>query len=267
MNSRRETLHHPVGRPWRRTATPDGVDNKKRRDDEDTVWNAVREAVPSWVGTCLKSCLAVTVALYILNQQHMLPKPLSAVVSKTLFWPSMPITVGRRIGQWETVVDDTVIMGGAPFGFAKLPERLYEQYNVRGVINLCKEYSGPQKTYERLGISHLHLPTVDHFEPTVEDLEKAVKFIGCQKKQGNRVYVHCRAGHGRSAAAVFAWLLSKDPTADRKQLNEEFCRLRDVRKTLWRQSNIIEFHRRLVRKKQTDDVEEDLETVLSDAEL
>jgi len=72
----------------------------------------------------------MTVLLYILNQKHMLPKPLSAVVSKTLFWPSMPITVGRRVGNWITEVDDTVVMGGAPFGFAKIPEKLYDEYNV-----------------------------------------------------------------------------------------------------------------------------------------
>ena len=28
-------------------------------------------------------------------------------------------------------MDDTVIVGGAPFGFAKIPELLYEQYGVR----------------------------------------------------------------------------------------------------------------------------------------
>lgn len=36
---------------------------------------------------------------------------------------------------------------------------------------MCKEYQGPDKHYRRLGIKHLRLPTVDHFEPTVTDLE------------------------------------------------------------------------------------------------
>ena len=80
----------------------------------------------------MRVMLWVTVGLYILNQKHLLPKPLSAVVSKALFWPTVPITVGRRIGKWQTVVDETVIMGGAPFGFAGIPDYLYEQYGVRG---------------------------------------------------------------------------------------------------------------------------------------
>lgn len=41
---------------------------------------------------------------------------------------------------------------------------------VRGVINLCEEYKGPLKKYKNIGIEELHLPTTDHFEPSVEDL-------------------------------------------------------------------------------------------------
>jgi hypothetical protein len=104
-------------------------------------WNAL----PALTGAfCLKSALGVTVALYILNQNHLLPRPLSAVVSKALFWPTMPITVGRRIGVWTTVIDDTVVMGGAPFGFARLPEKLYEDYGV-GRKSIVIVYATPSR--------------------------------------------------------------------------------------------------------------------------
>lgn len=99
----------------------------------ETVWNVAAAALPSWTAICLKTALGMTIALYVLNQKHLLPKPLSAVVSKALFWPSMPITVARRIGVWSTVVDDVVIIGGAPFGFAQIPEKLHEGYGVSAV--------------------------------------------------------------------------------------------------------------------------------------
>jgi len=35
---------------------------------------------------------------------------------------------------------------------------------------MCEEYRGPLKKYKDLGVEQLHLPTTDHFEPTVEDL-------------------------------------------------------------------------------------------------
>eukprot|EP00584_Thalassiosira_punctigera_P021834 CAMPEP_0172574882 /NCGR_PEP_ID=MMETSP1067-20121228/136925_1 /TAXON_ID=265564 ORGANISM="Thalassiosira punctigera, Strain Tpunct2005C2" /NCGR_SAMPLE_ID=MMETSP1067 /ASSEMBLY_ACC=CAM_ASM_000444 /LENGTH=213 /DNA_ID=CAMNT_0013367517 /DNA_START=495 /DNA_END=1136 /DNA_ORIENTATION=+ len=107
---------------------------------------------------------------------------------------------------------------------------------------MCDEYRGPVSSYERLGIEHLRLPTVDHFEPSVDDLKKAVSFISRHESRGGRVYVHCRAGHGRSAAAVYAWLLYKEPLADPVELNEKLCAMRNVRKSLWRQPNINIFH-------------------------
>lgn len=94
------------------------------------IGNVTMAALPTWTGLCLKTVLGMTVALYVLNQKHALPKPLSAVVSKALFWPTLPITVSRRIGTWTTVVDKTVVMGGAPFGFLGFPERLYQDYGV-----------------------------------------------------------------------------------------------------------------------------------------
>lgn len=56
------------------------------------------------------------------------------------------------------------------------------------------------------------------------------------------MYVHCRAGHGRSAAAIFAWLLYQDPIVNTEELNAQLCRMRNVRPGLWRQPNIREFH-------------------------
>jgi hypothetical protein len=47
---------------------------------------------------------------------------------------------------------------------------------VRGVVNLCEEYKGPQRKYKELGIEELHLPTTDHFEPSVKDLIVSVCF-------------------------------------------------------------------------------------------
>jgi hypothetical protein len=137
------------------------------------------------------------------------------------------------------VVDNAVVIGGAPYG--NYPYRLSRQFNVKGVVNMCDEYRGPIASYERLGIEQLRLPTVDHFEPSVEDLKLAVAFIRRHEQNGDRVYVHCKAGHGRSAAAVYAWLLYKEPLADPGELNEKLSSMRNVRRTLWKQPNINVF--------------------------
>jgi len=190
----------------------------------------------------LKFALGTTVALYVLNQKHMLPKPIGRIVSKALFWPTLPITLARRVGKWMTNIDDTVVLGGAPFGFLNKPEELRKKYDCTGVINMCEEYLGPVEKYKTLGMRQLWLPTVDHFEPSFEDLREAVEFLQKYEDKQERVYVHCRAGHGRSAAVVFAWLLHKNPSADPFILNQQLCRKRNVRKTLWKQPNLQKFH-------------------------
>jgi hypothetical protein len=75
--------------------------------------------------------VGVMVTLYILDQKHALPRSLSAVVSKALFWPTSPIAAVRRIAEWITPIDATVVVGGAPFGFLQIPEKLYNECGAR----------------------------------------------------------------------------------------------------------------------------------------
>lgn len=185
--------------------------------------------------------LGVTVILYVLNQKHMLPMKLGSVVSRVLFWPTFPLTISGRFGNWITEIDEVVLLGGAPVGFAMIPERLYHDYGVRSVINLCEEYRGPVNKYKKLGMKQLRLKTIDHFEPSFEDLKRGVEFLQENEMNGNRVYIHCRAGHGRSSAVVMAWLIHKNPFVDLKVLNDELLKLRRVRTYLWTQPNIRKF--------------------------
>jgi atypical dual specificity phosphatase len=111
---------------------------------------------------------------------------------------------------------------------------------------MCQEYRGPTRQYDELGIDHLWLPSIDHYCPKLDALEAAVSFIQKHQDLGQRVYVHCRAGHGRSAAAVYCWLLSKQPNVDRKLLNEQLRTFRNVKSTLWKEPAIVKFHSRLL---------------------
>jgi atypical dual specificity phosphatase len=231
----------------------DGDDNDDD-DDEEKDNKGVQKysaiVAPKLVKTGVQTFLGTTILLYVLNQKHMLPRPLSAFVSRKLFWPTLPITISRRFRSWYTEIDENVVLGGLPLGFMNIPETLQEKYNVKGVINMCEEYKGPIEKYEKLGIEELWLPTTDHFEPTVEDMKKAVDFIKKygKKSNGEKVYVHCRAGHGRSAAIVYAYLLSKNPNVDMKELNEELSELRNVRKKLWKQENLNSYQKFLTKK-------------------
>jgi hypothetical protein len=76
--------------------------------------------------------LASVVMLYVLNQKHLLPKPVGRVVSKLLFWPTFPLNRNVLLRKpWMTEIDDFVVLGGAPLGFMNIPEKLNDEYGVR----------------------------------------------------------------------------------------------------------------------------------------
>lgn len=87
-------------------------------------------------------------------------------------------------------------MGAIPLSFLGHVDELY-RIGVRGVINLCDEYGGPTKVYQQKGIQQLHLPTIDHTEPNLDDLERAFTFMKEVTGRGDAVYIHCKGGHGR----------------------------------------------------------------------
>jgi protein-tyrosine phosphatase len=117
-----------------------------------------------------------------------------------------------------------------------------------------------------LGIRQLYLPTTDHFEPSLKDIQSAIQFIIDHQRRKEKVYVHCRAGHGRSAAIAMAWLLMKNPNVDVQQLNQELCQIRNVRKTLYQQPNLLKFHALLLKqqKQKQNDGNNDNDRIIDD---
>ena len=90
------------------------------------------------------------------------------------------------------------------------PATFYEM-GIRGAVNCCGEYEGPQKAYSSVGITQLRVPSVDHYEADASQLLEAVKFIQTYADKGEKVYVHCKAGHGRAAAVALCWMISQNP--------------------------------------------------------
>jgi atypical dual specificity phosphatase len=84
---------------------------------------------------------------------------------------------------------------------------------VRAVVNLCEEHPGFAREIEALGMSQLHVPTLDFHAPTPDALRQAVEFICARAAAGEPVYVHCN-GRKRSPLVAIAYLMrSKGLTA------------------------------------------------------
>ena len=172
-------------------------------------WNSINNhnhttatLLPTLTGLYVRSFLGVTLALYILNQKHLLPLPLSRVVSKALFWPTLPLTYLKRRNQWYSRIDDTVLMGAAPFGFAGIPQQLYEQYNVSQNSRIFWVTKKSRRSCSVVYCILLHCKS-DFFLTTMNDLyfHHIIRYAGsstCAKNTGdppsstnNSVFKNC----------------------------------------------------------------------------
>lgn len=45
------------------------------------------------------------------------------------------------------------------------------------MINCCEESSGPVELYQALGVTQLHIPTIDYLPPSPEDCRRCIDFI------------------------------------------------------------------------------------------
>jgi len=121
----------------------------------------------------------------------------------TLAWNLLLLRLNRRRRWWDRI-DPHVILGALPFA-SDVPGLAAE--GVCAVVNTCEEYAGPLAAYSQAGIEQLRIPTLDFTPPQLEDVERAVAFIAAHAQRGETVYVHCKAGRGRSATVVLCWLL------------------------------------------------------------
>eukprot|EP00808_Paulinella_micropora_P021491 g25946.t1 len=193
-------------------------------------------------GAVVGILIAVWIVVYILLQKKCFPPAVTQVLTKIYFRPMLPLTVARNYYHGGAVkIDEGVYMGGTPIVCLGHIDKLHEQ-GVRAVINLQDEYMGPISTYRQKGWAQLHVPVIDHCEPSVDDLKKCVEFIKKQRGQEAGVYIHCKGGHGRSAAVAFAWLLSENQGMEPIEVQKKLNTMRKVRKGLYKQRNLMEYH-------------------------
>lgn len=146
-------------------------------------------------------------------------KSLEWLSARAIFFPTLAwnALLGRilKVRNWWDPIDDHVVLGAFPFAgdvatLAKL--------GIVGVVNTCEEYDGPIEQYQQHGIDQFHMPTIDFTHPAFEDVCQAVEFIEAHVQRDEKVYIHCKAGRGRSATVAICWVMkSQQVTAQQAQ--------------------------------------------------
>jgi protein phosphatase len=113
---------------------------------------------------------------------------------------------------------------------------------VVSVLDLSAEFS-EAKPFRK--INYRNIPVLDLTAPTQAQLAEMSKFIGNHSRNGV-VYVHCKIGYSRSAAAIAAYLTMSGKV---KTAEEAFAMIRRVRPSVVIRSEVIsalsEFEHRL----------------------
>ncbi len=155
----------------------------------------------------------------------------------TLLWNLLLARLLRRRRWWDRV-DEHLVLGGLPFpGTA---DELARE-GVRAVVNTCLEYGGPVRRYAAHGIEQLRVPTLDFTPPSLEHVRAAVAFIERHVARGESVYVHCKAGRGRSATVALCWLVAHRGISPRAAQDVLAAARPHVNPGVWQRAVVAEF--------------------------
>eukprot|EP00795_Rhopilema_esculentum_P016631 gene16632-8065_t len=135
------------------------------------------------------------------------------VGAKIAFLPTLLYNLIRsRIDRnWYDRIDHTIVLGALPF--FSTARKLAEEEGVKGVISLNQEYelkylSPTAIQWDDLGVKQLKIPTLDFdAAPSIQEIQKGIDFINYYREKNQSVYIHCKAGRGRSALLVTCYLI------------------------------------------------------------
>jgi len=181
------------------------------------------------------------------TQLEKMPYIIKWTVTRVLFLPTLLFnifnyyTLPAGLYDWWNRIDKNLILGAMPFHV--MVPTLYRE-GVRAVVNTCDEWEGPVSAYREHNIKHHWTPVIDYTSPTEDQIEKAVEFMRKTAERGDTVYLHCKAGKGRSVTIAICYLMITYQISAQNALKMIIQQRPQVSKYLWRRSAVIEFARR-----------------------
>ncbi len=146
------------------------------------------------------------------------------------WWALGPVLLGQEISRlyyrrqcraWDELTPQVWI--GSVLSYAEAATAVRE--GVTAVLDLTAEFS---ESAPFRAVRYRNVPVLDLTAPTIAQLKEIAAFIEEESSQGI-VYIHCKIGYSRTAAAAAAFLLR---TGQARTLSEAINRLRQVRPTI-----------------------------------
>jgi protein-tyrosine phosphatase len=118
----------------------------------------------------------------------------------------------RAGSDWYNRIDDTVILGALPF--RTQTKQLVDKEHVRAVLSYNQSYelklfTNSTEEWDNNGVQQHIYHTWDFHPPDMEDITSGLSVIEKHRALKSSVYVHCKAGKGRSATVVTCYLIKR----------------------------------------------------------
>lgn len=122
----------------------------------------------------------------------------------------------QRCDAWNEILPNVWLGGQLSHGDAAKARRA----GVTAVLDLTTEFCEPEIFRE---LAYLNVPVLDLTELSADQLREAADFISEHAESGI-VYVHCKVGYSRSAAALGAYLIASGRVAHTREALETMRR-------------------------------------------
>jgi protein-tyrosine phosphatase len=153
---------------------------------------------------------------------------------KVKYEVSLEYTKMREKDQWWSKIEPySIYLGALPLKNKNHLEQICA-LDVKAVLSAVEDFelepgwfNTPVQVgdWSGKGVDVKRIQAVDFCPLTLEQLKEGVAYIGAAVDQGIPLYVHCKAGIGRSAALVIAYLMDKT----RKSFEEVYSQVKGCR--------------------------------------
>lgn len=132
---------------------------------------------------------------------------------------------------WYNKIDENIILGAMPL---KNKNHLEELISLAGkkeklsILSILEKWEVQRQTpfttpitpndWKVNNVNQLIIEGEDHIPPTLEQLKDGVDFINTEIAKGKKVYVHCKAGRGRSAITLACYYMLKNKRTPRQAI-------------------------------------------------
>lgn len=160
------------------------------------------ESVYIWISVTVGVLLLLAISIYI--QLYRQPVCLYQCCCRMRYVCCQPSPLSLNF----TEIDEIAYIGTMPDSQDSIKKQLAEKHKVRCIITLQEDYEIHPSLFSKVaeyGILHVHKPTPDWTPLTLQDIGYCVAImLFCVEKKA-RVYIHCRAGVGRSGVIAVCY--------------------------------------------------------------